>query len=134
MILTPEDRDLLAFCSLAFQLQPVERGVYHRGFIAYNRLPTRKREISTDQFCALIKAVRLAERGYIYIDRCHNVRSKYDDLGDLMIAVYDPNNITGVQYQKKLSRAMVAQIHLRLSKSDFRWIQQTRRGPKCMTK
>lgn len=128
--MTPETREFLNFCSIALKVQPVERGVYHRGFIAHTT-NTPLREMSTQTFCAIIRAIRKAKPAKVYVDSFHNVRSGYDVRNNLWVALFDG---TTVKYKHRLSYAMVQQIDMRQKASDFRWIRRTKKGHQIITK
>ncbi|AAX63506.1 hypothetical protein PHG31p17 [Aeromonas phage 31] len=125
--MTPEAREFLAFCSLAFKLQPVKQGIYHRGFISYGSFLGSKREISTPVFCALARAVRKTKPGKVYIDDHHKIRAYIDVRWNLHIGVFAD---TKKVYSATISMAMQEQLNMRQHSSGFRWIQKTKRGPK----
>ncbi|QBX32701.1 hypothetical protein Asfd1_75 [Aeromonas phage Asfd_1] len=124
-------RDFLAFCSLAFKMQPTSQGVYHRGFVGYGctRAPHK---ISTQLFCAFIRALRKTDRYKVYIDKHNKVRAYYDVRHNLHIGYFDDN--AKKRYSVNLSTAMQEQLNMRQNASGFRWIQRTKRGPKWISK
>ncbi|QQG34164.1 hypothetical protein ZPAH1_orf00402 [Aeromonas phage ZPAH1] len=129
--LDPTTRDFLAFCSLAFKMQPVEQGIYHKGFVKYGHIGIT-REVSTQIFCAFIRALRKTDRYKVYIDERNKVRAYYDVRHNLHIGYFDDN--AKKRYSINLSPAMQEQLNMRQSASGFRWIQRTKRGPKWISK
>lgn len=128
--LDPVTRDFLAFCSLAFKLQPVEQGIYHRGFISYGNFFSSKREISTSVFCAIIRAVRKTKPSKVYVDYQHSVRACVDSRWNLHIGVFADNKKV---YSVELSQAMQVQLNMRQTASNFRWLRRTKHGPEYIS-
>lgn len=130
--MTPEIREFLTFASIALKVQTVEHGVYHRGFIAYNT-NTALREMSTQTFCAIIRAIRKlhGKPRTKYVDKANNVVATIDYSGKFAVRYGKSNRF---DYYTEISGAMMQQLAMRQQQSGFRWIQRTKKGPKWITK
>lgn len=131
--MTPEIRDFLNFCSIALKVQPVEQGVYHRGFIAHNT-NTPMREMSTQTFCAIVRAIRNlgGKTNTKYVDNANNVVVSVAGHHGKMHIRYGKNN--RFDYYVEVSGPMTEQLAWRQEKSDFRWIRRTKKGYQIITK
>lgn len=129
--MTPEIREFLNLYCIALKIQPVEQGVYHRGFIAYNT-NTPLREMSTQTFCAIVRAIRNlnGKTNSKYVDNANNVVVAVD--GNSILVRYGKNN--RFDYYVKVSSSMMQQLAVRQEKSNFRWIRRIRNGYQIITK